>query len=218
MRLIHKINIDKKVELFYDHYKDTFENQKLYLKKRNYLTIILLLFIATFAFQISNPQQTTKLSSVIIKKNVGDIEINFDYINNILLFGLFWVVLMYYQTNIHIEKTYKYLHKIEEQLTKNILPFDICREGKMYLNNYPKLFTFAHYIYTIIFPLTLIVVIIIKWCKDLTYLHYNYMNGHLIFNTIFILGIISLTVLYLIDRHLETIKIFIKIKIFKGRI
>jgi hypothetical protein len=100
---------EKKIEILYDHYKDTFENQKSYLQKRNYYTWICLGLIATLSFQMANPDESSVISTELIKKNIGDIKIDFSYINNVLTFTLLWVVIMYYQINFLIEKMYKYI-------------------------------------------------------------------------------------------------------------
>jgi len=157
---------EKKIEILYDHYKDTFENQKSYLLKRNYYTLICLGLIATLSFQMSNPDESSVISTELIRKNIGDIKIDFSYINNVLTFTLLWVVIMYYQINLLIEKIYKYIQEIENKLSKEMKPFEISREGKTYLDHYPLLSEVVHRIYTIGFPLTLICVSVIKWTTE----------------------------------------------------
>lgn len=192
---------EKKIEILYDHYKDTFENQKIYLQKRNYYTLICLGLILALSFQISNPDQSNIISNELIKKNIGDIKIDFNYINNVLTFSLLWVVIMYFQVNFLIEKIYTYLHEIEAKLTDELKPFEISREGKTYLDHYPWLSTVVHKIYSIIFPLALISVSIIKWTTEKNILLKPFENGHFWFDTIFIFGTIFTSLLYLINRH-----------------
>lgn len=47
------------VENLYDHYKDTFQQQKEYIAKRDWLTISLLLTVVLFATLLSNPETLT---------------------------------------------------------------------------------------------------------------------------------------------------------------
>ena len=89
---------EKKIEIFYDHYKDTFENIKTYIQRRNYFTIVILCFAVFLSFQITNPEKTIEISNELVKKNVGEVIIDFNYISSILLFAMFWVVIMYYHT------------------------------------------------------------------------------------------------------------------------
>jgi len=192
---------EKKIEILYDHYKDSFENQKSYLQKRNYYTLICLSLIATLSFQISNPDQSNVISNELIKKNIGDIKIDFSYINNVLTFALLWVVIMYYQINFLIEKIYKYIQEIEVRLTKEMKPFEISREGKTYLDHYPWLSEVVHNIYLIGFPMTLIFVSIIKWTTEKKQIVEPFKNGHFWFDTIFLFGIVLTSLLYLTNRH-----------------
>lgn len=192
---------EKKIEILYDHYKDTFENQKNYLQKRNYYTLICIGLIATLSFQIINPHESNVISSELIKKNIGDVKIDFGYINNILTFTLLWVVIMYYQINFLIEKMYKYIREIESNLTTKMKPFEISREGKTYLDHYPWLSEVVHRIYSIGFPMALICVSVIKWISERKQYVDIFRNGHFWFNTIFLFGIVLTSLLYLINTQ-----------------
>ena len=192
---------EKKIEILYDHYKDTFENQKSYLKRRNSYTLICLVLIAVISFQISSPTEVVDISGQLIKKHIGDIKIDFSYVNNVLTFSLLWVVIMYFQINFLIEKHYAYIHDIEGTLTKELKQFKISREGKSYLGSYPWLSFVVHHIYTVLFPLTLIAVAVIKWITEKNSIAEQWRNGHFWFNTIFLFGIVLTSLLYLVNRH-----------------
>ena len=197
----HKMTDEKKAEILYDHYKDTFDNQKAYLQKRNNYTLICLGLITILSFQMSNPDQSNVISNEIIKKNIGNIKIDFIYINNILTFALLWVVIMYYQINFLVDKIYKYIQKIEQNLTNEMKPFEITREGETYLDQYPCLSEVVEKIYKIGFPVTLIIVSIIKWTTEKKQFIDPYKNGHFWFDTIFLFGIILTSLLYLTKTH-----------------
>lgn len=192
---------EKKVEILYDHYKDTFENQKVYLQKRNYYTLICLGLIATLSFQMSRPDEAVAISNELVKKNVGNIKVDFSYINNILNFALLWVVIMYYQINFLIDKIYKYIHEIEEKLTNEMKPFEITREGKTYLDHYPWLSEVVHKIYSVGFPVTLICVSVVKWVIEKKQYTEPFKNGHFWFDTLFLFGILLTSLLYVSNRH-----------------
>ena len=59
---------EKFVEIYYDHYKDTFENIKTYIQRRNYYTITILCLLVFLSFQITNPEKTVEISNQIVKK------------------------------------------------------------------------------------------------------------------------------------------------------
>jgi hypothetical protein len=150
---------------------------------------------------MSNPDQSNVISNELIKKNIGDIKIDFSYINSVLNFTLLWVVIMYYQINFFIEKIYKYIQEIEIKLTTEMKPFEITREGKTYLDHYPWLSEVVHKIYTICFPITLICVAIIKWTTEKNLFTEPFKSGHFWFDTLILFGIVLTSTLYLTNRH-----------------
>lgn len=197
---------EKKIEILYDHYKDTFENQKISLRKRNSYTLICLGIIALLSFQMYNPNQSNIISNELIKKNIGNITIDFSYINNVLTFSLLWVTMMYYQINLHIERIYRYIQEVEEKLTNEMTPFEISREGKTYLDHYPWLSELVHKIYSIGFPLVLILVAIIKWTAEKNQFIEPFKSGNFWLDTIFLFGILLTSILYITNRHFNDFK------------
>jgi len=83
---------------------------------------------------------------------------------------------------------------LEDELSKNIVDFEICRESKGYLNNYPAFSSIIHRIYTIVFPSLIIILSIIKW---INLVKNQFINGYFWFNTLVIIAIIILTGFYL---------------------
>lgn len=197
---------EKKLEIYYDHYKDTFENIKIYLQRRNYFTIVILCLVTVLSFQITNPEKSTEISNELIKKNLGNIFIDFKYIESILLFALLWITIMYYQIIFVIEKHYSYIHEIEQKLSNRMSPLEIGREGKNYLDHYPWLSSVVDKIYTIVFPFALIFVALVKWISEKKNLGGNFCNWSFWIDTIFLLGIVITSILYLSFRHFNDFK------------
>lgn len=197
---------EKILEIYYDHYKDTFENIKIYIQRRNYYTIVILCLVVVLSFQISSPEKTTEISNELIKKNIGNILIDFKYITSVLLFALFWVVIMYYQIIFVIEKHYSYIHELEEKLTEKIMPLEILREGKNYLDHYPWLSNIVDKIYTLLFPIALILIAITKWILEKN--NINGISGDCNFwiDSVFLFGIVLTSLLYISYRHFNDFK------------
>jgi len=196
----------KAIEIYYDHYKDTFENLKIYLQRRNYYTIVILCLILVFSLQISNPVKATEISNELVKKNIGEVLIDFKYITSVLLFALFWVVIMYYQIIFVIEKHYSYIHEIEEKLSEKLKPFEILREGKNYLDHYPWLSRVVDRIYTIMFPSALILIAIVKWISEKNNMNGIYSDWNFWIDTVLLAGIVFTSLLYLLYRHFNDFK------------
>lgn len=147
-------------ELYYDHYKDTFAEQKGYLARRNKLTLYLFLILMVFGFQLDNPQTIELFTSKLIESKVPDATIGFDIINLLFELLFLWVVVSYYQVNFTVERTYKYIHAIEAKLSSD--KFCINREGKDYKKDYPFLLTLVHWFYIIALPLLVIIFSVLK--------------------------------------------------------
>jgi hypothetical protein len=202
-----KLKMDeKKLEILYDHYKDTFENIKAYIQRRNIYTISSIVLVGFLSIELVSPNVSSDVSIALIKENIGEVKIDYSLISSIILFVLMWSVLLYYQINFLIEKMYAYLHKVEEDLTMALNPFEIGREGKNYLNNYPILSSVAHRIYTLLFPISILGIAISKWISEKNKFGANWQNGHFMFDTLILFLIVLLSLLYLSNRHFNDFK------------
>jgi hypothetical protein len=161
---------DKKLEIFYDHYKDTFEYQIKYIENRNRYFFIALTLIALLFFLITDPTTVNNAVGSFVEKQVGkNLVFDFAYVNNFLLFGLLWVLILYYQTTLTIEKQYKYIGILEEELSKLLEPLTISREGKFYLKVKPTFSKWVSKIYKLFFPLSIAIAVFIKLIIEIVY-------------------------------------------------
>lgn len=191
---------DKKLEILHDHYKDTFVHIKDYLKLRDKLLFLILLVITLMLFQIYSPQESGEaVSQLITGKLALQQPIDISFIGSILWFSLLAFVVRYFQTVVHIERQYKYIHELEEHLSSNYDSPAFTREGKSYLSGYPLFSTWTWILYTVIFPVLLLIVVFSKmygeWCHagDVTVLRY--------INTTIFFSLFISTVLYLLLIH-----------------
>ena len=178
-------------DLYYDHYKDTFAEQKGYLARRNKLTLYLFLLLMVFGFQLENPQTIELFTNKFIESKVPDAIIGFDIINLLFEFLFLWVVVSYYQVNFTVERTYKYIHAIEAQLSSD--KFCINREGTDYKKYYPFLLTLVHWFYIIALPLLVIVFSVLKIIHRCDY-------GFVTLQIVVLVVAIIFSILYIIRR------------------
>lgn len=157
-----------KAQILYDHYKDTFAYLREYLKRRDKLFSLVVVVLTMMFLQITSLVDSTKLASKYISIKLGfTISLSRDFFDSLLWFVLFSFVLKYYQATILIERQYDYIHKIEEHLTTCLKKKLIYREGSAYLKNYPLFSSWAHFVYTKIFPLLLIIVVLVKIISEI---------------------------------------------------
>ena len=152
-----------KMQLLHDHYKDTFFYIQEYLKLRDRLFLFILIVVTFMLFQLYSPVSAGEaVSHFITKKLELKSPIDITFIGSIIWFGLLSLVIRYFQTVVHIERQYKYIHQIEEQLSTHYENKAFTREGKSYIEDYPLFSSWAGILYTIVFPALLIVLVIAK--------------------------------------------------------
>ena len=151
-----------KTNILYDHYKDTFLLQKDNEKNRNKLFIVLCICILILMLMIVYPNNIYDNIQELFMDKLG-ISINFELkvLEAFNWFIISYITIRYYQINANIEKNYKYIHHIENELEKkHKLP--IYREGRNYLNQYPMFLTFSYIFYKYVFPILFSLCIVTK--------------------------------------------------------
>lgn len=163
------------IEVLYDHYKDTFEQQKRYLAKRDHLTVLLLILAILMIGLIFDPNYISCKLNAVIKAQVDNLVFDFEFINTGLIIAFFWFSLQYYMVVLQIEKMYKYLDQCEASLCVGYTEFKINREGAYYLKSYPWMKTLADRFFVLGIPIGFITLSVCKivneWCW-ISKLHY----------------------------------------------
>lgn len=188
---------NQKIEVYYDHYKNTFENLKGYLKKRDRITLYLVVLLAIVMFiSYDAPDFARKINEILTDKFKLS-SVSFQLINTAFIFVLLFVTLTYFQICLHIERSYKYLANVEYTLSE-LTEMNIDRESKSYLSNYPLVSDIAHIIYAFILPVVIIAESLIKFLQELRTPQETFFALDAV-----ILGvIIVVSVVYIIDRLL----------------
>ena len=162
---MNSVDDKKHLDILYDHYKDTFTWVRSYISSRDQLLFLILLVLAVMLLQIFSPRDSGAILSKLISTKLGfDAPINPAFVASLLWFALLALAIKYFQIVWIIEKQYEYIHRLEESLSETLTPMDrlFSREGAHYLRNYPLFSEWSHYIYTMVFPLLLVTVIVLK--------------------------------------------------------
>ena len=154
-------------ELLYDHYKDTNDLIQKTIEQRNKFFLWLVVVISLlFIFAVSPDTVMTVLCSYIMKEYNVDVSGQLTTIQSSLWVVLLFLSMRYYQSNVHAERSYSYLHSLEQRISnKYNTQFD--REGGNYLRNYPKLNDAMDFLYKIGFPAIYLVVVAIKIISEI---------------------------------------------------
>lgn len=151
---------NEKLQILSGHYTHTFDFLQSHLKKRDRLFIGVLFLMIVMLFQIYTPNETSSLITQFISSKLGlTAPIKFLYIQSIIWFILLAIVIKYFQSVVFIERQYSYIHSLESILSSQYKDGAFTREGDSYLNDYPIFLTWASFLYAILFPTILVIVV-----------------------------------------------------------
>lgn len=195
----------EKISLLAEHYKNTYNFQKENLKKRDRYFLLSLISMGLMLFIIYTPIEAFNLISEFIKSKFSlKSNINLLFIQSFLWFSTLSFVIKYFQSVIFIERQYSYLHKIEELISPIYEDKTFNREGKSYLNDYPKFLNWAGFLYTLFFPIILLSVSSIKIITE--FISFSVKEPLIYFDLfVFIFMLISI-ILYQFEMHIKNNK------------
>ncbi|QBC43773.1 hypothetical protein [Iodobacter fluviatilis] len=185
------------------HYKDSSEIHFATIKQRDTLFYLLLAILSLFIVHSAYTDFFNKVVSELFKKNTyTELNEKVDLISTFLWLFVFGVSAKYFQTAGIIEKQYGYLHALEEQLEKfyrNTVIF--TREGKFYLNKYPVLSKWMWFLYTIAFPLMILMCICFKAYTEISVV--KLAGATIYINMVFGILVFITTVIYMFSLHFK---------------
>jgi len=159
---------ERRAELLLDHYKDTFQLILYHWKARNRLFLFILILLALIALDFYSPNSISQWVNAFIKKNLGyDVPIlDFEIMGTVVIFLLLTLVIEYYKRSINVDRQYRYLTSVEEDICHAMGGDYVTREGKSYFsrtgvpeadgkNKRPLYLRFVGPLYTYFFPLVL---------------------------------------------------------------
>lgn len=134
------IQLDPRVQVLMDHYKDTFSILLGHWKVRNRLFIYALLVMALIALDSVSPGSMSSLANGYLEKTFhGDKSqewagLDFAVIDLMARFLLLALVVHYYQRSIAIDRQYTYVDHLERQICEFMGGEYVTREGKAYFS------------------------------------------------------------------------------------
>ena len=187
-----------KIELLYDHYKETFSIIQDTLNQRNrFFIMAFLIMTLQFLFVVSPESIATLITTIIHNAYEIDISGQILVIQSLLWLILLYFTMRYYQSTVHIERQYNYIHTLEATIANSVqISFD--RESGNYLKDYPKMNDMIDILYKWVFPIIYCLVIC---CKIISEYINSKFSLSIIFDSIIFLCCFILTILYLIFLH-----------------
>ena len=157
--------------IIYSHYDDSHRIVRSLEQQRNRLFFFLLIVIGALSLQLG---YAVKITDVVSTARVPHAALDLERIPTSALLSSTWVLLSflllrYYQTTLHIEKQYTYIHRLEESLSmilgrKGI----ISRESTAYKTEKGKVFRYWTWLsFTIVYPVMILFAVVfmqvIEW-------------------------------------------------------
>lgn len=196
---------ETRAELLLDHYKDTFQIILYHWKVRNRLFLFILILLALMALDFYSPNSISKWVNAFITKNLGtDAPIfDFEIMGTVTIFLLLTLVIEYFKRSIHVDRMYRYLITVEENLCDSMGGDYITREGKSYFsrtgvpeangrNNRPLCLRCVAFLFSYFFPIALMIGLAYKTWHD-----FDLTRIPALLNSLFGLLIIAYCALYL---------------------
>jgi hypothetical protein len=147
--------------LLHEHYRDTCGMMQDLRKARDRYFYLTLLVLGITLFDVAVPADfATTIADVLRARLALSTAPNLAYVRCLLWFLLLGLTIRYGQSALAVERQYNYVHDLEAELAAQVGK-GFRREGDAYLKDYPLFLSWAHYLYSLVFPLVLSVVVVV---------------------------------------------------------
>jgi hypothetical protein len=167
-------------------------------KKRDAFFVMLCIGITLlFCFLLNPAEVFTSIYKMLQAYFSLEIPFQLTIIQSFIWVIILYLFMRYMQTSIYIERQYKYIEKIETEISR-CFEVNFDRESCSYENNYPLVLNIIHIIYVWIFPILSSLIIALKIYFEI---RQNTVIISLIFDIIIAGMIILLNIFYLVFLH-----------------
>lgn len=151
-----------KIDLLYDHYKETLTTLYAKIKQRDRIFIITGILLLIHLLLAVNPNEYGGFIIKIINEKFSlDISNYIMVIHTFLWIAIIYTTLRYSQSCVAIERSYQYISILELRIA-NIAQTNFDRESGNYLKNYPSISKITNFIYKYLFAIFAIIIASIK--------------------------------------------------------
>lgn len=156
-----------KLELYYDHYKESCTLSREAQKRRNKSFVMLCCLEAISFLILIRPDIVFSTLLAGISSKLGAV-LN---LGNSILQTLIWVLLTYIlirycQDTLYVERQYVYLSKIEKEISNSLEGGPFNRESENYQSNYPIVLNFIDLFYKMLAPIMFFLINVMHIAKE----------------------------------------------------
>jgi hypothetical protein len=151
----------EQLSVVHEHYRDTCGGMSEQRDKRDRYFYLVVLVLAVAMFDITAPQGFATVLADVLKSQFGlAAPPDLAYIRSLLWFLLLGLTIRYGQAALGVERLYIYLNELEATLATHV-GAGFRREGVAYGAYNPIFLTWAHYLYTLVFPVLLAMIALV---------------------------------------------------------
>jgi len=156
-------------EQLHDHYKETFSCVQSAIAQRDRFFLTTLGSAVLLVFRALSPQATAQNIAAFLTTKFEFPQVDVSVFGSALWFVLLYSTIRYLQFTVQVERRYPYLHAIENILSEAYAGgIAFTREGKAYLDKYPKFSKWVSFLYGLAFPALLLFAVLISMALDLS--------------------------------------------------
>lgn len=148
----------EKIEIIYDHYKESHALSRETLARRNKDFAILCVFEAVSFLFVADPSDAVNIAKTSISAGLGtSLEFGTAVIRTSLWLFLTFFLIKYVQDTMYIERQYKYIENLEKHISRE-LEDTLSRESDSYTEKYPAVLNIIDIFYKTFCPLLFVAI------------------------------------------------------------
>ena len=189
-----------KLELLYDHYKETYDLSKKAQEFRNRSYVVLCVLEAIAFLFLYDSEKTFELLKSGVNAQFGiSFVFGSEVFQSLLWTLIVYVTIRYVQNTIYIERQYTYMARLEQKISSMADNLLFSREGESYLNDYPIVLNIIDLFYKMLSPFLFVCVnyahIYREWMSQ------SYVTLSLLYDTILFIVSFIVTWFYFFQIH-----------------
>lgn len=155
---------DARLAMLHEHYQDSCTVMQHQRTARDRYFYMVIAVVSLVWFDVVAPQDFSRIVGESLKTRLQlSVAPDLGYLRSVLWFLLLGLTVRYFQTSLSVERSYDYIHDVEEVLAAEVHKV-FGREGAAYLSKYPLFLKWAHFLYVVVAPVILLFVVVI-WTR-----------------------------------------------------
>lgn len=189
---------DTQLQLLHEHYRDSCTVAQAIRSSRDRYFYSIVAVLSLVLFDVYSPADYSALVSEALAKRLEVARApDLGYLRSVVWVVLLGLTVRYCQAVLLLERAYKYLHSLEDELAKD-LGSVFGREGRAYLADYPAFLNWANRLYTVLFPALLVAAVVAAAVRETA----NRPWPSLVYFDLAVAGVLCVLIgLYLHARH-----------------